>query len=275
MSWCAQQARRRAVEHDAAVLHDVGVVGGVERDLRVLLDEQDRHAERPADGGQARHQLLDDDRRQPERQLVHEQQLRPAHERRADRQHLPLAAREQARLAAADAGQRREVLEDRRGHSPPVEPGDVAGHRRLEVLVDGQVLEHLAALGHQHDAEAGDVMRRPVLDAPALVEDAALGDARVVEAEEARDGPQRRGLAGAVGAEQRHDAAARTRQRHALHRGDHAVVRHLEPLDGEQRLGPASGVASRAHPRAGAAGTATAGNSSGRGARCPTSPCGS
>src|SRR5262245_1012777 len=51
-----EQARRWAVEHDPAVLHHVGVVGGVERDLRVLLDEQDRHAERPTDGSQACHQ---------------------------------------------------------------------------------------------------------------------------------------------------------------------------------------------------------------------------
>src|SRR6185295_20280665 len=65
-----EQACRRAVQHDAAVLHHVGVIGGVERDLRVLLDEQDRHAERAADGGQAHHQLLDHHRSQPERQLV-------------------------------------------------------------------------------------------------------------------------------------------------------------------------------------------------------------
>src|SRR6266850_7536322 len=57
-----QQARRRAVEHDPAVLHHVGVVGGVERDLRVLLDEHDRHAGRAANGGETRHQLLDDHR---------------------------------------------------------------------------------------------------------------------------------------------------------------------------------------------------------------------
>src|SRR5262247_3375487 len=58
-----EQARRGAVEHDAAVLHHVGVVGGVQRDLRVLLDEEDRHPQRTADGGQARHQLLDHHRR--------------------------------------------------------------------------------------------------------------------------------------------------------------------------------------------------------------------
>src|SRR3954470_4070355 len=36
---------RRAVEHHASVFHDVAVVGEVERHARVLLDEQNRHAE--------------------------------------------------------------------------------------------------------------------------------------------------------------------------------------------------------------------------------------
>ena len=195
-----------------------------------------------------RHQLLDDHRGEPERELVHQQQLRPAHQRGADRQHLALAPGEEPGLAAPDAGQGGEVLEHRRGHAPPIESGHPARHRRLEVLVDRQVLEHLAALGHQHDPQPGDVMRRPVLDAPSLVDDAALGHPGVVEAEEAGDGPQGRGLAGAVGAEQRHDAAARDAQRHALHRGHHAVVGHLQPLDGEQRLGRRD---HRAHPARG------------------------
>jgi hypothetical protein len=43
-------------------------------------------------------------------------------------------------------------------------------------------------------------MRQAVLDALALEADRALADARVVEAEKARDRPQRRGLAGASSA---------------------------------------------------------------------------
>ena len=83
----------------------------------------------------------------------------------------------------------------------------------------------------------GDLVRRPVLDALALEDDRAFGDARVVEAEEAGDRAQRRGLAGAVGAEQRDDLPGLDRERDALHRGDHAVVDHFELLDGEQRRG--------------------------------------
>src|SRR5262245_64255667 len=38
----AAQLGGRALEDDAAVLHDVAVVGEAQRDLRVLLDEQER-----------------------------------------------------------------------------------------------------------------------------------------------------------------------------------------------------------------------------------------
>ena len=52
----------------------------------------------------------------------------------------------------------------------------------------------------------------------------AFGDARIVEAEEAGDRAQRRGLAGAVGAEHRHDlAAGGTASDDALHGRDGAV----------------------------------------------------
>ena len=78
-------------------------------------------------------------------------------------------------------------------------------------------------------------MRRAVFDALALEHDRAFGDARVVEAEKARDRPQRRGLAGAVGAEQRDDLPGLDRKRDALHRRDGAVIDHFELLDVEER----------------------------------------
>ena len=83
---------------------------------------------------------------------------------------------------------------------------------------------------------ARDLVRQPVLDALALEDDRAFGDAGVVDAEEARDRAQRRGLAGAVGAEQRDDLPVLDRKRDALHRGDGALIDHLELFDGQQRL---------------------------------------
>jgi hypothetical protein len=73
--------------------------------------------------------------------------------------------------------------------------------RRGQILGHGEVQKHLVALGHQNDAQARDLVGRPVPDPPSLEGHAAVGDAGVVEAEEAGNRPQGRGLAGAVGAE--------------------------------------------------------------------------
>ena len=48
----------------------------------------------PADD---REQVVEDDRGEAERELVEQQELLPAHEHAGERQHLLLAAREQAR----------------------------------------------------------------------------------------------------------------------------------------------------------------------------------
>src|SRR5262249_2473869 len=53
-----------AVEHDAAVLHHVAVVGDRQRYRGALLDQQDGGAEHPADLGEAPRQVLDHDRRE-------------------------------------------------------------------------------------------------------------------------------------------------------------------------------------------------------------------
>src|SRR5215813_11002208 len=94
-----------AVEHDAAVLHHVTVVGDRQRDRGALLDQQDGDVELSPDLAETLRQFLDHDRRKAERQLVDQEQLRSAHQRAAERQHLPLAARQQAGHAAAQVGE--------------------------------------------------------------------------------------------------------------------------------------------------------------------------
>ena len=79
--------------------------------------------------------------------------------------------------------------------------------------------------------------------------DAAGGDAGVVEADEAGDGAQRRGLAGAVVAEQRDDGLRHHAQRDAVQRHRDAVVGDLEAVDGEKRRGRGDGVMARAPSR--------------------------
>src|SRR5262245_34541548 len=234
-----------AVEHDAAVLHDVGMVGDVEREGRALLDDEDGQAKLAPDLDETPQQLLDDDRRETERELVHQQELGPADQRAAKRQHLPLAARQQPAEAILQVGQPRKELVDEVLAPAPLGRRP-ARDRRKKVLRHGQIGKHLVALGDEHDAAAGDLVRRQIVDALALERDGALGDARVVDAEEAGDRAQRRRLAGAVGAEQRHDLFRRDGQRDALHGRDGALVHDFQLVDGEQ---PGHAKASRSFPR--------------------------
>ena len=67
--------------------------------------------------------------------------------------------------------------------------------------------------------------------------DVYVGDASVVEAEETRDGTQRRRLAGAVGAKERDDLPGLDRKRYPLHGRDRALINDFELFDGEQRAG--------------------------------------
>jgi len=63
----------------------------VERQCRVLLDDQHSDATLAIEPAQVLEQLLDDERRQTEGRLVEQHQARPQHQRAADRQHLLLA----------------------------------------------------------------------------------------------------------------------------------------------------------------------------------------
>ena len=78
------------------------------------------------------HQVLDHERREPERQLVDQQELRRAHQRRADAEHLPLAAGQVAGVAPAQARERREST---RRPRPSAKRAAAPRHRGLEVLV--------------------------------------------------------------------------------------------------------------------------------------------
>src|SRR5438067_6270456 len=105
------QPLRRTVEHDAAVLHHIAIVGNIERHAGVLFHEENRHAKLAPYCLQALHQLLHQQRREALRQLVHQQQLRLAHQSRADRQHLTLATGEQPCFALTQLREpRKEVV---------------------------------------------------------------------------------------------------------------------------------------------------------------------
>ena len=125
----------------------VAAVGDLEREVHVLLDEQHGAAALLRELPHDRQQPLDDHGRQPEAQLVEQQQLRAARERPRDGEHLLLAAGQQARAPALQVAEVREVLvRDRL-----VEV--LARWPEAEVLRDRQAEEEPAPLGHVRDPE--------------------------------------------------------------------------------------------------------------------------
>src|ERR1700730_16553248 len=90
------QCRGVAVEHDATVLQDVAVIGVAQRDVGVLLGEQEADALVAGEALDDVEDLLDYRRREPHRRLVEQDHLGPRHQRAADRDHLLLAARDVA-----------------------------------------------------------------------------------------------------------------------------------------------------------------------------------
>src|SRR6185436_14754588 len=119
-----------------------------ERDVRVLLDDEHRRARLLVDASQRREDVAHQDRRDAERGLVEEQELRARHESQADREHLLLASRERRAVVAQAVLEAREELEDH--VHVALDPGRVATHVRAhaKVLEHRQVLEDLAALRH-------------------------------------------------------------------------------------------------------------------------------
>jgi hypothetical protein len=101
-----------ALADDAAVLEEVAAAADLQALTGILLDQQ--HAEpQVLDAAERLEQLLAHERGEAERGLIEQQHLRVRHERPADGQHLPLAARHGARelaLALGEAGKKGEHL---------------------------------------------------------------------------------------------------------------------------------------------------------------------
>ena len=196
-------------------LEHVAAVRGVERHQRVLLDEQDRRA-LLVDLLDDVEDPLDEDRREPERRLVEQQQLRARHQRAADRAHLLLAARHRPGLLrrAARAGAGRARRRD-----------------PCRSLISARSLRWNAPISRFSITVMRGKSRRPSGDCaiPRLTISCAgdRGDVAALEADRALARPvepvdraQRRRLAGAVRAEQRHDLALVHLERDPLQRVD-------------------------------------------------------
>ena len=114
-----------------------------------------------------------------------------------------------------------------------------------QVLGDGQRRERRPAAGHEHDAPGRDLVGGGVGDVAAVEDDRAL-----VGRDQAGDRLEQRRLAGAVGAEQRHDLALVDLEVD-VEQHLHVAVADVEAPD-EQQLGLAlrgAGAAPRCGPR--------------------------
>ena len=89
----------------------------------------------------------------------------------------------------------------------------------------------MAAFHHLADTALDQGCGIEAVDALALVEDLPLRHIAALGAQQIGDRFQRRGLAGAVGAEQRDDLALLHVERNAPQDEDHVIVDHLDVLD--------------------------------------------
>ena len=174
--------------------------------MEVLFREQDRQALRLEIEDGLRH-LLDDDGCETLGRLVEQHGRWVAHQRARDGQHLLFPSAHQATEPVAH---RREVRKQReklvvRPFRRILAPGLATD---LEVLGDGQAGEHPSVLGYVSQSETADLERFQSLYRLPLEGDLALRGSN-----QADDRLDRRRLACAVAAEQRHDLASTNLER--------------------------------------------------------------
>src|SRR6266568_4419611 len=142
-------------DHDPAHFDDIGAVGDGEAEPGVLLGEQDGEAPRaqPADQPE---DLGDKGRRETERGLVEDKELRRDHQRAGDRQHLLLAPREIAGGLVETLEQNRKMLADFPDPRDDSCLAELAAPRigaEPQILADGEAGDDLPALRYMRYAE--------------------------------------------------------------------------------------------------------------------------
>ncbi len=211
------------VQPHAAGVEKIGIIAAFQRQLHILLDQQDGDA-RLGEIEDNMEDLLDDLRREAERGFVQHQKLRLGHQRAADGQHLLLTARHAARHAVAALLQDREKLENFGTQRFEAFAG-TADMSRDEVFLNGQALEDLSAFRAMGETHADYVFGAGAGDVPAVEADGAGGRPR-----DTRYRIQERGLAGAVRPEDNDDFAFVDLEVDAFKNAD-APVSRAEPGD--------------------------------------------
>src|SRR5262249_26896635 len=195
----SEQVGSLSLEHHASRRQNVAAVGDGQRHVRVLLDDENRDTclVHLLDDREA---ALDEDRREPHRRLVHQQESGPRHQRTAHRDHLLLAARERA------CELRTPLVEQRKQRVHALEvllaAATVQICAHLEVLEHAHRREQPPVLGHDRDAARDAIARRPLRDVLA-----GEAHAPLTRPHDAEDGLQRRRLPRCVAAEQADELA--------------------------------------------------------------------
>jgi hypothetical protein len=170
--------------------------------------------------------FLDDQRAQPFRRLIHEEDVRILDKGPRDREHLLLSAGERIAARIATRMETRECLIDARGRP---RSGPRPCWSQLDVLHDRQGWENPMPLRHPayaagHDIEGGQIRNHL----------ATKMDRATTWSRNAEDSLQRRGLADAIAAENADNLAWEHVERDAVQDVAFAIER-VYAVEGEQR----------------------------------------
>ena len=185
------------------------MVGEFERQIGVLFDQQNADAFLLFDALDDLENVLDHAWGQTKGWLVEDQEAGLHHQGPRDRQHLLLAAGQRAPLLPAALGEDREIAVHALDVGRRLAQPRIAAES--EIFLDGQPDEGAAPFRHVRHPEAGNVLGGAPLQPLAGEDDLAF------HPHHAADGTQRRGLAGAVGAEEHGHAAFLDRKVDPVH----------------------------------------------------------
>ena len=168
------QFGRCAPQGDRPCLHDVAIIGRIEDEVDVLLDQQNRHLLALLNGFHYRENRLHDHGRQTERRLVKHEKPRLGDERARDRKHLLLASRQRSRSLVKAFLQFREVTEDSIHLSGENRPPRQPMGAEPQVFIHRQIVERPSSLGNMGNSSLCDLFRGEAVDAIAVETDPAL-----------------------------------------------------------------------------------------------------
>src|ERR1700744_4680689 len=221
--------------HDLTGVEHQHAAGDLQGQAEALLGDQQRHvmaAEPAQDVGHP----VDQARGEPQGHLVDEQDLGLRAQGRGQRDHLPLAAGQIAAPAVQvvlDLRQHLERLVQALGEGPGLGPGP----GELQLLEHGELGEDLVAFRHD-DQAALEPLARPQADDGLAVEfECAAPGAAGVAPGAASDAPQGRGLAAAVGPDERDELTRVQLDRDVVDAERAAPVLDVQVGHGQQRGG--------------------------------------